>query len=72
MERKPKEDVESSWQSSARGESAWKDATDSVAARNADARKAGVSERDEYDREREEKRRSAAKERDAKLRKRAL
>jgi hypothetical protein len=72
MQRKAKQDVESTWQSSARGERAWKEATDDVASRNADARKAGRSEREEYDRDREEKRRSAAKERDAKLRKRAL
>jgi hypothetical protein len=72
MQRKANQDVESTWHSSARGERAWKETTDDVAARNADARKAGRSERDEYDRDREEKRRTAANERDAKLRKRAL
>ena len=72
MLRKPKQDVDSTWQSSTRGERAWKEATDLVASRNADARKTGRVEREAYERGREEARRSAADERDAKLRKRRI
>jgi hypothetical protein len=68
--RKPKESVDSGWQSSARGEQAWKEATDEVASRNADARKTGRKEREEHEREREQERRTAAAERDARLIKR--
>ena len=70
MLHKPKDEVDTSWQSSARGEKAWKEATDEVASRNADARKAGRSEREEYERGREQERRGAAAKRDAKLLKR--
>jgi hypothetical protein len=69
---KPKPDIDSTWQSSTRGERAWKEATDRVASRNADARKTGRLEREAYERGRAEARRSAAAERDAKLRKRPL
>jgi len=72
MESKPKQDIDSGWQSSSRGERAWKEATDSVASRNADARKNGRIEREAYERGREEARRTAAAERDAKLRKRRI
>ena len=72
MESKPKQEVNSEWQSSSRGERAWKEATDSVASRNADARKTGRLEREAYERARQEARRSAAAERDAKLRKRRM
>jgi hypothetical protein len=70
MVRKPNDEVDSSWQSSARGEQAWKEATDEVASRNNDARKTGKSEREDYERGREQERRSAAAKRDAKLLKR--
>ena len=69
MLNKPKQEVDSSWQSSSRGERAWKEETDRVASRNADARKAGRLEREEYERGRDEARRSAAAEREAKFRK---
>jgi hypothetical protein len=72
MLRKPTQDVDSAWQSSTRGEQAWKEATDRVASRNADARKTGRLEREAYERSRDEARRSAAAERNAKLRKRRL
>ena len=70
MLHKADQDVDSSWQSSTRGDQAWKEATDAVAARNADARKAGRVEREDYERGREEARRSAAAQRDVKLLKR--
>jgi hypothetical protein len=70
MLHKANQDVDSSWRSSTNGERAWKEATDRVASRNADARKAGRLEREEYERERDEVRRSAAAKRDAKLLKR--
>jgi hypothetical protein len=69
MEHKPNKDKDDSWESSTRGEQAWKEATDRVASRNADARKAGRSEREAYERERDTARRTAAAKRDAKLRK---
>lgn len=67
MERKPKQDVDPGWESSSRGERAWKEVTDRVEARNADARKAGRAERDEYERKRDEARRAEAAKRHAKL-----
>jgi hypothetical protein len=69
---KPKEAADSGWQSSARGEQAWKEATDEVASRNADTRKTGRKEREDREREREDERRSAAARREAKLRKRGV
>jgi hypothetical protein len=70
MLRKPKENTEQTWQSSARGEQAWKEATDKVASRNADVCKTGKKEREEQERERADERRAAAVRRDAKLLKR--
>jgi hypothetical protein len=66
---KPKEGADAGWQSSARGEQAWKEATDEVASRNADTRKTGRKAREDREREREQERRSAAARREAKLRK---
>jgi hypothetical protein len=64
---KPNHDVNTDWESSSRGERAWKEATDKVAASNADARKAGRREREAYEREREEARRAAQAKQHAKL-----
>jgi hypothetical protein len=72
MLHKPNKDVDAGWESSTRGERAWKEATDGVASRNADARKAGRLEREDYERAREESRRSAAAKRHAKLLKRRI
>jgi hypothetical protein len=47
------------WQSSGRGEAAWKETRDEVAARNAEARKEGKRRRESYERSREEARRAA-------------
>ena len=69
MEQKPNKNADDSWESSTRGEQAWKEATDRVASRNADARKAGRTERETYERERDDARRTAAAKREAKLRK---
>jgi hypothetical protein len=66
MERK-KQEADSGFKSSTNGEQAWKEATDRVSSRNADARKAGRIERDKYERGREDDRRSRAAKRDAKL-----
>ena len=46
-------------ESSARGEAAWKQAREAVAARNQRAQKAGREEREAYERERDEARRTA-------------
>jgi hypothetical protein len=51
------------WKSSSRGESAWKEARERVAARNEQTRKAGKVERQTHEREREEARRRIAKSR---------
>jgi hypothetical protein len=61
------QDDGSGWKSSSRGERAWKEATDRVASRNAEARKAGRVERDAYEREREDARRAAAEKRRVEL-----
>jgi hypothetical protein len=53
------QDDSSTWKSSTRGESAWKEARERVASRNAEARKAGKVEREAYERERENARRAA-------------
>jgi hypothetical protein len=53
------QDDSSAWKSSTRGESAWKEARERVASRNAEARKAGKVEREAYERERENARRAA-------------
>ena len=55
------------WTSSTRGDRAWKEETDRVASRNADARKAGRIEREAYERQRDEARHVAEAERSAKL-----
>jgi hypothetical protein len=65
-----KQDIPSGWSSSSRGERAWKEDTDRVADRNAEARKAGRIEREAYERQRDDARRTAAAEREAKFRKR--
>jgi hypothetical protein len=53
--------------SSARGDAAWKEATDSVALRNQQAQKAGREKRLTYERKREDARRAAEARSDAKL-----
>jgi hypothetical protein len=58
------------WKSSSRGEAAWKEATDRVAARNSEARREGKRQRDTYEREREDARRAAALKREAQAQKR--
>jgi hypothetical protein len=60
----------SGWKSSARGEQAWKEATERVASRNAQSRKIGKLQRDAYEREREDVRREAEQRRHAQLLKR--
>jgi hypothetical protein len=50
----------SGWKSSSRGEAAWKETTDGVSSRNAEARKRGKQKRESYERTREEARRAAA------------
>jgi hypothetical protein len=53
------------WESSSRGEAAWKEAMDRVAVRNTEARKLGKQQRETYEREREDARRAAAARRHA-------
>jgi hypothetical protein len=60
----------SGWQSSSRGEAAWKEARDEVASRNAEARKAGKQRRETYERTREDARRAASAKQRAELLKR--
>jgi hypothetical protein len=60
----------SEWKSSARGESAWKETRERVAARNDEVRKSGRRQREGYEREREEVRQAAAARRHAQLLKR--
>jgi hypothetical protein len=60
----------SSWKSSSRGDKAWKEATERVASRNAEARKAGRLRREAYERARESSRRAAEERRHAALLKR--
>jgi hypothetical protein len=67
MNRNAKEDVDSGWQSSTRGERAWKEATDRVASRNSEARKAGRAEREAYERKRDDARRAEDAKRQAAL-----
>ena len=54
-------------QSSARGEAAWKAARELVAERNRAARKGGKETREAYERQRDDSRRAAERERHAKL-----
>jgi len=63
----PEEDSTSSWQSSTRGESAWKEERERVAARNEAASKSGKREREAFERERDTVRRSAEARRHAEL-----
>ena len=67
MVRMAKQDDGDGWKSSTRGEQAWKEAMEDVASRNAAARRAGKLEREEYERGREDMRRSAAARRHAEL-----
>jgi hypothetical protein len=53
--------------SSARGEAAWRAATERVAERNKAARKGGKQRREAYERQRDDSRRAAERERHAKL-----
>jgi hypothetical protein len=53
--------------SSARGEAAWKAATEAVAARNEAARKAGKQRREAYERQRDEARRADERQRHSRL-----
>lgn len=57
----------SDWKSSSRGEKAWKEATERVASRNAEARKAGRVKREAYERGRADFRRAAEARRHAAL-----
>jgi hypothetical protein len=61
------QDDGSGWKSSSRGESAWKEDTQRVASRNAEARKAGRLERHAYERGREDARRAIEQGRQIKL-----
>jgi hypothetical protein len=54
------QDEQSSWNSSTRGEQAWKEDVERVASRNAEARKAGKKQREAYEQRREDARRAAA------------
>jgi hypothetical protein len=65
--RPRKDGVDADWQSSTRGDKAWKEATDAVDAKNAAARKAGRQERETYERGREDARHAEAAKRHAKL-----
>jgi hypothetical protein len=65
--RPRKDGVDPDWQSSTRGDKAWKEATEAVDAKNAAARKAGRQEREAYEREREDARHAEAARRHAKL-----
>jgi hypothetical protein len=68
--RPRKDGVDPDWQSSTRGDKAWKEATEAVDAKNAAARKAGRQEREAYEREREDARHAEAAKRHARLLKR--
>jgi hypothetical protein len=67
MVRMAEQDDGAGWKSSTRGEQAWKEAMERVASRNAAARKVGKSEREAYERGREDLLRDAAARRQAKL-----
>jgi hypothetical protein len=54
------QDGSNGFQPSTRGDSAWNEARERVASRNAEARKAGKAEREAYERGREQVRRTAA------------
>jgi hypothetical protein len=55
------------WKTSTNGESAWKEARERVASRNAEARKSGKLRRDAYERERDNQRRAREAQRQAVL-----
>jgi hypothetical protein len=55
----------SEWKGSTRGDAAWKEAKERVAARNDEVRKSGKREREEHERTREDARRAAELRRDA-------
>jgi hypothetical protein len=55
------------YESSARGEGAWKQAREAIAERNQRAQKAGREQRDAWERQRAEARRTAEARRDARL-----
>jgi hypothetical protein len=55
------------WKSSTRGEPAWKEARERIAARNEAARKSGKVRRDAYEQDRESMRQAAEARRHAKL-----
>jgi hypothetical protein len=57
----------STWKSSTRGEAAWKEAMERVASRNAQARRAGKSEREAFEQGRADVRRAAAARRHSRL-----
>jgi hypothetical protein len=61
------QDDGSGWRSSARGDQAWKEATERVASRNAESRKIAKAQREAYEREREDLRRAAEQSRHAQL-----
>lgn len=54
------QDASSDFNPSTRGDSAWKEARERVASRNAEARKAGKAGREAYERQREMARQAAA------------
>ena len=60
------------WKSSSRGEAAWKEAREHIAARNAEARKHGKHRRESYEQTREEARRATAARQHAELLSRRL
>jgi hypothetical protein len=64
----PNQDEASNWKPSTRGDQAWKEATDRIASRNAETRKAGRLEREEYERKRKDARRRADLKRQTNLR----
>jgi hypothetical protein len=67
MVRMAEQDEQSSWNSSTRGEQAWKENVDRVASRNAEARKVGKKQREAYEQRREDARRTAAARRHSEL-----
>jgi hypothetical protein len=54
-----KQDGTSGWSTSTRGESAWKEAREQVAARNAEVRKTSKATREVHDRRRDDLKRTA-------------
>ncbi|MBN1530379.1 MAG: hypothetical protein JW895_15060 [Thermoleophilaceae bacterium] len=56
----PMQDDSAGWTTSTNGDSAWKEAREAVAARNAEVRKAGKTAREAYERGRDDMKRNAA------------